>query len=135
MDSGNRCQSSSDTLPSARHIAVVQELERRLVPAVGTLRNTLADKAEAYQDIVKTGRTHLQDATPITLGQEIGGWVAQIDFALDGVQADLPGIYYLAIGGTAVGTGLNAHPRFGDTAAGDISHITGLTFLRSEERR
>src|SRR3546814_114263 len=133
-DHVNRGQSSNDTFPTAMHIAVAQELERRLFPAVGTLRNTLADKAETYQDIVKTGRTHLQDATPITLGQEIGGWVAQIDFALDGVQADLPGIYDLAIGGTAVGTGLNAPPRFGDTAAGYIAQITGLPF-RSADRK
>lgn len=133
-DHVNRGQSSNDTFPTAMHIAVAQELERRLFPAVGTLRNTLADKAEAYQDIVKTGRTHLQDATPITLGQEIGGWVAQIDFALDGVQADLPGIYDLAIGGTAVGTGLNAHPRFGDTAAGYIAQITGLPFRSADNK-
>jgi fumarate hydratase class II len=88
----------------------------------------LADKADAYQDVVKTGRTHLQDATPITLGQEIGGWVAQLDFSLDAVQATLHGIYDLAIGGTAVGTGLNAHPRFGELAARNISDITGLPF-------
>ncbi|AEC19705.1 3-carboxy-cis,cis-muconate cycloisomerase [Pusillimonas sp. T7-7] len=133
-DHVNRGQSSNDTFPTAMHIAVAQELERRLFPAVGTLRNTLADKAETYQDIVKTGRTHLQDATPITLGQEIGGWVAQIDFALDGVQADLPGIYDLAIGGTAVGTGLNAHARFGDTAAGYIAQITGLPFRSADNK-
>src|SRR3546814_6833306 len=101
-------------------------LARRLFPSVGALRNTLAEKAEAYSDVVKTGRTHLQDATPITLGQEIGAWVAQIDFALDAVQSALPGVYDLAIGGTAVGTGLNAHLRFGEVAA---RHI------RSEERR
>src|SRR5690606_4967528 len=133
-DHVNRGQSSNDTFPTAMHIAVAQELQRRLFPAVGALRNTLAEKAEAYQDVVKTGRTHLQDATPITLGQEISGWVAQIDFALDAVQSDLPGIYDLAIGGTAVGTGLNAHPRFGDTAAGYIAQITGLPFRSADNK-
>jgi fumarate hydratase class II len=133
-DHVNRGQSSNDTFPTAMHIAVAQQLEKRLFPAVGTLRNTLAAKAEAYQDLVKTGRTHLQDATPITLGQEIGAWVAQIDFALDAVQADLPGIYSLAIGGTAVGTGLNAHPGFGELAAQRISDITGLPFRSAENK-
>ncbi|MEB2399046.1 MAG: class II fumarate hydratase [Alcaligenaceae bacterium] len=133
-DHVNRGQSSNDTFPTAMHIAVAQQLGKRLFPAVGALRNTLAAKAEAYQDIVKTGRTHLQDATPITLGQEIGAWVAQIDFALDAVQADLPGIYSLAIGGTAVGTGLNAHPRFGELAAQKISDITGLPFRSADNK-
>ncbi|MGB3288881.1 MAG: class II fumarate hydratase [Burkholderiaceae bacterium] len=127
-DHVNRGQSSNDTFPTAMHIAVAQELARKLFPAVGALRATLAEKAQAYDTVVKTGRTHLQDATPITLGQEIGGWVAQIDFALDAVQSALPGIYDLAIGGTAVGTGLNAHPRFGETAAAHIAEITGLPF-------
>jgi len=133
-DHVNRGQSSNDTFPTAMHIAVARELAARLFPSVGALRNTLAEKAEAYADVVKTGRTHLQDATPITLGQEIGSWVAQIDFALDGIQADLPGIYDLAIGGTAVGTGLNAHPRFGATAAAHIAEITGLPFRSAENK-
>ena len=133
-DHVNRGQSSNDTFPTAMHIAVAQELEHKLFPAIGLLRTTLADKAEAYQNIVKTGRTHLQDATPITLGQEIGGWVAQIDFGLDAVQAALPGIYDLAIGGTAVGTGLNAHPRFGETAAAYIAQLTGLPFKSAENK-
>ena len=133
-DHVNRGQSSNDTFPTAMHIAVAQELARRLFPSVGKLRNTLADKAEQFDGIVKTGRTHLQDATPITLGQEIGGWVAQIDFALDGIQSDLPGIYDLAIGGTAVGTGLNSHPRFGEVAAGRIAQITGLPFRSADNK-
>ncbi|NYT83165.1 class II fumarate hydratase [Alcaligenaceae bacterium] len=133
-DHVNRGQSSNDTFPTAMHIAVAQQLARRFFPAVRALRDTLAAKAEAYQDVVKTGRTHLQDATPITLGQEIGAWVAQIDFALEAVQADLPGIYSLAIGGTAVGTGLNAHPRFGGLAAQKISDITGLPFESAENK-
>jgi fumarate hydratase class II len=116
------------------HIAVAQELTRKLLPAVGRLRDSLADKAAQFGDIVKTGRTHLQDATPITLGQEIGGWVAQIDFALARIQADLPGVYDLAIGGTAVGTGLNSHPRFGDVAAARIAHITGLPFRSADNK-
>lgn len=127
-DHVNRGQSSNDTFPTAMHIAVAQELQRQLFPAVGALRDTLAGKAAAFQSIVKTGRTHLQDATPVTLGQEIGAWVAQIDFALDSVKSDLPGIYDLAIGGTAVGTGLNSHPKFGDLAASNIAQITGLPF-------
>ncbi|NGM88037.1 class II fumarate hydratase [Parapusillimonas sp. SGNA-6] len=133
-DHVNRGQSSNDTFPTAMHIAVAQELARHLFPSVGKLRDTLAAKAEAYQDIVKTGRTHLQDATPITVGQEIGGWVAQLDFALDAVQSTLPGIYDLAIGGTAVGTGLNAHPRFGELAARNIGDITGLPFRSAQNK-
>ncbi|MEO6984654.1 MAG: class II fumarate hydratase [Paralcaligenes sp.] len=127
-DHVNRGQSSNDTFPTAMHIAVAQELNRNLLPAVEKLRNTLASKASQYQSVVKTGRTHLQDATPITLGQEISGWVAQIDFALGAIRAALPGIYDLAIGGTAVGTGLNSHPRFGEVAAEHIAKITGLAF-------
>jgi fumarate hydratase class II len=95
---------------------------------MATLRTTLAGKASAYAGIVKTGRTHLQDATPITLGQEIGAWVAQIDFGIEAVRAALPGLYDLAIGGTAVGTGLNAHPQFGEKAAAQIAAITGYPF-------
>ncbi|NGR06588.1 class II fumarate hydratase [bacterium SGD-2] len=127
-DHVNRGQSSNDTFPSAMHIAVGRELHRHLLPSVRRLRDTLAQKAAQFGDIVKTGRTHLQDATPVTLGQEIGSWVAQIDFGLAAIEAALPGIYDLAIGGTAVGTGLNAHPRFGDQAAAHIAQITGLPF-------
>ncbi|HEY9279435.1 MAG TPA: class II fumarate hydratase [Eoetvoesiella sp.] len=127
-DHVNRGQSSNDTFPTAMHIAVAQELNQHLLPAVTQLRDTLAAKATEFHGVVKTGRTHLQDATPITLGQEIGAWVAQIDFALAVVRAALPGIYDLAIGGTAVGTGLNAHPRFGEVASNYIVEITGLPF-------
>jgi len=133
-DHVNRGQSSNDTFPTAMHIAVAQELARKLFPSVGKLRGSLAKKAEQFNDVVKTGRTHLQDATPITLGQEIGAWVAQIDFALDRIQSDLPGIYDLAIGGTAVGTGLNSHPRFGEVAAGRIESITGLPFRSADNK-
>ena len=127
-DHVNRGQSSNDTFPTAMHIAVVEELLGQLFPAVNDLRDTLAAKADTHRDLVKTGRTHLQDATPITLGQEIGAWVAQLDFGLNGVRAALAGLYDLAIGGTAVGTGLNAHPRFGDLAAGKIAQLTGQPF-------
>ncbi|KAF0814465.1 Fumarate hydratase class II [Andreprevotia sp. IGB-42] len=127
-DHVNRGQSSNDTFPTAMHIAVVEQVCGRLLPAVRTLRDTLAHKAEVYEDIVKTGRTHLQDATPITLGQEIGAWVAQLNFGLEAVKAALPGVLQLAIGGTAVGTGLNAHPQFGRLAAQKIAAITGQPF-------
>ena len=127
-DQVNRGQSSNDTFPTAMHVAVVEELHRALFPAVMRLRDGLAGKGEEYRDIVKTGRTHLQDATPITLGQEIGAWVAQLDFGLRAVRDTLPGLYDLAIGGTAVGTGLNAHPQFGTRTAHHIATLTGHPF-------
>ncbi|WP_141820164.1 class II fumarate hydratase [Ornithinimicrobium humiphilum] len=129
-DHVNRGQSSNDTFPTAMHIAVLLELRDRLEGGVQVLRDTLAAKAEAYADVVKVGRTHLQDATPITLGQEIGGWVAQIDYAMAEVRHAAEGLHELAIGGTAVGTGLNAHPRFGDLAAQKMGEEAGLE-LRS----
>ncbi|MFA7593925.1 MAG: class II fumarate hydratase [Thiohalobacteraceae bacterium] len=133
-DHVNRGQSSNDTFPTAMHIAVVEELEHALFPASARLRATLATKAQAYRDLVKTGRTHLQDATPITLGQEIGAWVAQLDFGIQAVRAALPGLYDLAIGGTAVGTGLNAHPQFGDRAARHIAALTGQPFRSAPDK-
>ena len=133
-DDVNRGQSSNDTFPTAMHIAVVEELHRQLYPNVQKLRDTLATKAEAYKDVVKVGRTHLQDATPITLGQEIGSWVAQIDYCLDEVRHAEQGLYELAIGGTAVGTGLNAHPRFGDLAAHYIARETGFPFTSAKNK-
>ncbi|WP_035055434.1 class II fumarate hydratase [Andreprevotia chitinilytica] len=128
-DHVNRGQSSNDTFPTAMHIAVVEQIYAKLLPAVTTLGDTLATKAADYEFVVKTGRTHLQDATPITLGQEIGAWVAQIDFGLTAVKAALPGLLELAIGGTAVGTGLNAHPQFGARAAHYIAQQTGQPFV------
>lgn len=133
-DHVNRGQSSNDTFPTAMHIAVLEEIEARLLPAVGALRDTLAAKAVAFADVVKTGRTHLQDATPITLGQEIGAWVAGIEFGLAAVRRALPGLHDLAIGGTAVGTGLNAHPAFGDRAAAQIAALTGRPFRVAPNR-
>ncbi|MBI5813794.1 MAG: class II fumarate hydratase [Meiothermus silvanus] len=133
-DDVNRGQSSNDTFPTAMHIAVVEELHRQLYPNVKKLRDTLAAKAEAYKDVVKVGRTHLQDATPITLGQEIGSWVAQIDYGLEQVRHAEQGLYELAIGGTAVGTGLNAHPQFGDLCAAYIAKETGFPFVSAKNK-
>jgi fumarate hydratase class II len=133
-DHVNRGQSSNDTFPTAMHIAVVEELHRQLYPKVQKLRDTLAAKAEEYKDLVKVGRTHLQDATPITLGQEIGGWVAQIDYCVAEVHHAEKGLYELAIGGTAVGTGLNAHPKFGDLAASYYAKETGYPFVSAPNK-
>ena len=127
-DDVNRCQSSNDTFPTAMHIAVVEDLHNKLFPAIATLRESLAAKSKEFLNIVKTGRTHLQDATPITLGQEIGAWVAQMDFDAACVKASLAGLYDLAIGGTAVGTGINAHQNFGELAAQHMAKITGYPF-------
>jgi fumarate hydratase class II len=127
-DHVNRGQSSNDTFPTAMHVAIALELTERLYGAVEELRETLHGKAEQYADVVKTGRTHLQDATPLTLGQEIGGWVAQLDFGLAQVRAAHAGLHQLAIGGTAVGTGLNAHPEFGSRTAAHLAEQTGEPF-------
>jgi fumarate hydratase, class II len=127
-DHVNRGQSSNDTFPTAMHIAVVEELHGKLFPGVKKLRDTLAAKSIAFSSIVKVGRTHLQDATPITLGQEVGAWVAQLDYCIFEVQHAMHGLLELAIGGTAVGTGLNAHPKFGDLAAQKMALETGFEF-------
>ncbi|MBI3002363.1 MAG: class II fumarate hydratase, partial [candidate division NC10 bacterium] len=128
-DDVNKSQSSNDTFPTAMHIATVEQLQGRLVPAVRRLRDTLDAKAQAFAEIVKIGRTHLQDAVPLTLGQEISGWVSQLDHALRHLEAAMPHLYELAIGGTAVGTGLNAHPEFGERAAKQIAALTGHPFV------
>src|SRR6202046_1554952 len=128
-DDVNHSQSSNDTFPTSMHIATVEELENVLTPAIQTLREVLDGKSKQYNDVVMVGRTHLQDATPLTLGQVISGWVAQLDEAVDGIRQALPGIYSLAIGGTAVGTGLNADPRFGETAARWIAEETRQPFV------
>ncbi|HXT06209.1 MAG TPA: class II fumarate hydratase [Roseiarcus sp.] len=132
-DHVNRSQSSNDTFPTAMHIAVVAEW-RLLAPALSALRDTLAAKSAAFVGIVKTGRTHLQDATPITLGQEIGGWVAQLDFAAATLASAMRGVYDLAIGGTAVGTGLNAPPQFGALCAHHIADLTGEPFRSADNK-
>jgi fumarate hydratase class II len=116
------------------HIAAAEETTRRLLPAMAALRATLHDKSREYAEIVKIGRTHLQDATPLTLGQEISGWVAQLDLAKAAVEAALPAVHELAIGGTAVGTGLNTHPEFGERAARRIASITGLPFTSAPNK-
>ena len=131
-DHVNRGQSSNDTFPTAMHIAVVLELTERLYPALQQLRDVLDAKAKANWDVIKVGRTHLQDATPIRLGQEMSGWVAQLDFALAGIKQAEQATRALAIGGTAVGTGLNAHPDFGPRAAEKISDITGQEFRQAD---
>jgi fumarate hydratase class II len=128
-DDVNRSQSSNDTFPTAMHIAAVEQIRGRLIPAVRRLRDTLARKADAYRDVVKIGRTHLQDAVPLTLGQEISGWVSQLDHALAHLEAAMPHLHELAIGGTAVGTGLNAPAGFGAAAAKRIAELTGHPFV------
>ena len=127
-DHVNKGQSSNDGFPVVMHVATVDAIVHRLLPAVMGLRDTLAAKAAAYEAVVMIGRTHLQDAVPITLGQVIGGWVAQIDAATGGVRAALDPLYELAYGATAVGTGLNAHPEFGATASRFMAEETGQPF-------
>jgi fumarate hydratase class II len=127
-DHVNRGQSSNDTFPTAMHIAAAEEVVRHLMPALNLLRGTLAAKATAFADIVKVGRTHLQDATPLTLGQEVSGWVAQLDLAKGAIDNAMPAVYELAIGGTAVGTGLNTHPDFALKVADEIHALTTLPF-------
>ncbi|MCY8270460.1 class II fumarate hydratase [Bacillus sonorensis] len=133
-DDVNRSQSSNDTFPTAMHVAAVLAIYDKLVPAIDRLRNTLNEKAESYQDVVKIGRTHLQDATPLTLGQEISGWVYMLDRSKEMILEATEKIRELAIGGTAVGTGINAHPEFGSTVAEEISSLTGQTFRSSPNK-
>jgi len=128
-DHVNMSQSSNDTYPTAMHIAAVEAVEGYLLERVALLRDTLAAKAETYMDVVKIGRTHLQDATPLTLGQEISGWVAQIDYAVANIKATLPQLKELALGGTAVGTGLNAHPDYAVAVAKEIATLTKRDFV------
>ena len=133
-DHVNRGQSSNDTFPTAMHVAITEQVHEHLIPSVRTLRDTLDQKAKEFAGVVKTGRTHLQDATPVTVGQEIGGWVAQLDFAREGIERAVPGMLQLAIGGTAVGTGLNAHPKFGNRTATLLAEKTGLRFVSAENK-
>jgi fumarate hydratase class II len=133
-DDVNHSQSSNDTFPAVMHIAAVQVIEDVLLPATVHLANTLREKSLAFDDVVMTGRTHLQDATPITLGQVISGWHAQLDAAIAGIRATLPGLYELAIGGTAVGTGLNAHPNFGAGVAEFVAIETEKPFVSAPNK-
>ena len=128
-DDVNRSQSSNDAFPTVMHIATVQQLETALLPALQNLRNTLDAKGKAYESIIMVGRTHLQDATPLTVGQLFSGWVAQLDQAQGNLRQAMSGLSELAVGGTAVGTGLNAHPQFGETAARMIAGETGWPFI------
>jgi len=133
-DDVNKAQSSNDTFPTAMHIAAVEDIHRRLVPMVKKLRDALQKKAAAFKDIIKIGRTHLMDATPLTLGQEISGYVQQLTNGLERVDAALPRLYELALGGTAVGTGLNTHPQFAVKAAAKIALITGQPFKTARNK-
>ncbi|KPV58850.1 fumarate hydratase [Paenibacillus sp. A3] len=133
-DDVNRSQSSNDTFPTAMHIAGVLAVRQQLLPALQRLKETLGNKAKEFEDIVKIGRTHLQDATPLTLGQEISGWWAMLEKTERMIRESLEPMRELAIGGTAVGTGLNAHPRFGETVAEEISRYTGETFVSAENK-
>jgi fumarate hydratase class II len=132
-DHVNRSQSSNDTFPTAMHIAAVIGVEEML-PKVRLLRDTLDGKAKAFASIVKIGRTHLQDATPLTLGQEISGWVSQIDHALSAVEATMPQLREIALGGTAVGTGLNTHPQYADRVAKKIAALSGKEFVSAPNK-
>jgi fumarate hydratase class II len=133
-DDVNRCQSSNDVIPSAIHVAAAEQVERQLLPAVQALRSELEAKARAWSGIVKLGRTHLQDATPITLGQQFSGYAAQLDFAERALRAALPGVHELALGGTAVGTGINAHPEFGARCAAVLARDTGIAFISAPNK-
>src|ERR1700716_1667526 len=126
-DDVNMSQSSNDTFPTAMHIAAAEQMNK-LIPRVREVKSAIDAKAIEFADVVKIGRTHLQDATPLTVGQEMSGWVSLLERDIDRMNATLPGLYDLAIGGTAVGTGLNAHPEFGDRAAKKIAELTGLPF-------
>jgi fumarate hydratase, class II len=133
-DHVNMSQSSNDTFPTAMHVAAALDLTRRLAPSVRALREALAVKAREFDDVVKIGRTHLQDAVPLTLGQEFSGYVAQLDAGLARIESTLPGLLALAIGGTAVGTGLNAPAGFGELVAAKLAELTGLPFTSAANK-
>ncbi|MBK6747309.1 class II fumarate hydratase [Ottowia sp.] len=133
-DDVNRSQSSNDVFPTAMHVAAVQAVTHKLLPAVARLRATLARKSEDFMDIVKIGRTHLQDATPLTLGQEMSGWVTQLDQNDKHIRATLPHLSELALGGTAVGTGLNAPKGYAEGVAAELARLTGLPFVTAPNK-
>lgn len=133
-DDVNKAQSSNDTFPTAMYIAAAISLQHRLMPELKTLHKTLAQKAKAFQKLIKSGRTHLMDATPITLGQEFSGYVQQLSQALKRVELVLPDLCELALGGTAVGTGLNTHPQFAEKSAEKIAELTGLPFISAPNK-
>jgi fumarate hydratase class II len=133
-DDVNLAQSSNDVFPTAMHVAAVEAVQRYLLPRVRQLRDTLAEKSVLFDDVIKIGRTHLQDAVPMTLGQEISGWVSQLDHGVGAVEATLPGLLELAIGGTAVGTGLHAHPELGERVSARLAQLTGHKFEPAPNR-
>jgi fumarate hydratase class II len=133
-DDVNKGQSTNDAFPTAIHVATVEALRAQVIPAVRKLRDVLHAKAEAYRDVVKIGRTHLQDATPLTLGQEISGWVSQLDHGLAHLEATLPHLQELALGGTAVGTGLNAHPELAVRVARTLAELSGHAFVTAPNK-
>ncbi len=133
-DDVNKGQSSNDVFPTAMHVAAVRGLSHRLIPAVSALRDTFAAKSDAFADIVKIGRTHLQDATPLTFGQEFSGYVAQLGYGLTHIKASLPHVCELALGGTAVGTGLNTHPKFAILVAEELAQLAGLPFVSAPNK-
>jgi fumarate hydratase class II len=133
-DDVNKGQSSNDVFPTAMHVAAVEALKTHLIPSVRKLRDTLGGKSKAFADVIKIGRTHLMDATPITLGQEISGWVKLLDNGLKHVEESLPHLHELALGGTAVGTGLNAHPEFGARVAAELRRLTTHPFVTAPNK-
>lgn len=130
-DHVNMCQSSNDVIPTAIHVSAYEACVRELIPALEKLQRTFADKAKQFQDVIKSGRTHLQDATPITLGQEMSGYAAQIAYGIERIKRSLPMLAELALGGTAVGTGLNTHPEFAKTAIQHISKLSSCPFVEA----
>ncbi|EKS6728799.1 class II fumarate hydratase [Enterobacter mori] len=133
-DDVNKSQSSNDVFPTAMHVAAVIAIREQLIPQLNVLKTTLNEKAQAFRDIVKIGRTHLQDATPLTLGQEISGWVAMLDHNLKHIDHSLPHLAELALGGTAVGTGLNTHPEYAVRVAEELASITGQPFVTAPNK-
>jgi fumarate hydratase class II len=133
-DDVNHSQSSNDTFPAVMHIAAVEVIENQLIPAVQKLSAVFREKSMAFAEVVMTGRTHLQDATPVTLGQVISGWEAQLEACIGDIKRAMPGLYELAIGGTAVGTGLNAHPNFGASVAAFVAKDTGKPFITAPNK-
>lgn len=133
-DDVNKSQSSNDVFPTAMHVAAVIAIREQLIPQLNVLKSTLNEKAQAFRDIVKIGRTHLQDATPLTLGQEISGWVAMLEHNLKHIEYSLPHLAELALGGTAVGTGLNTHPEYAVRVAEQLADITGQPFVTAPNK-
>lgn len=133
-DDVNKSQSSNDVFPTAMHVAALLALRKQLIPQLKTLTQTLSEKSRAFADIVKIGRTHLQDATPLTLGQEISGWVAMLEHNLKHIEYSLPHVAELALGGTAVGTGLNTHPEYARRVADELAVITCAPFVTAPNK-